>query len=185
MIRSERRFLEPAPRQSGHVEFVRLWTGASRRVYAYIFTVVLNWTDAEDLLQEVGVTAWEKFDEFDRDRDFVAWACGIARNKVLTFNQLASHRLIQSPELLEKIELVARSQSQTLDQQYDALHHCLARLNQADRNLMQARYAPETSMKEIAVQSGRSVQGLYKAVQKIRARLFDCVMRRMSRGGGA
>jgi len=176
--------LEPVPRHGGHVEFVRLWTGASRRVYTYIFTMVLNWADAEDLLQEVGVTAWEKFDEFDRDRDFFAWACGIARNKVLSFSQQASHRLIQSPELLEKIAQVARSQSQTLEQQYEALHLCLARLSQADRNLMQARYAPGTSLKEIAAESGRSVQGLYKSVQKIRARLFECVMRRISRGGG-
>lgn len=177
--------LEPTLRHSGHVEFVRLWTGASRRVYTYLFSMVLNWADAEDLLQEVGVTVWEKFDEYDRDRDFVAWACAIARNKVLSFNQLASHRLVQSAGLMERIEQAYKVQSPTLEQQHEALNKCLSQLGTADRNLVQARYSSRVSLQKIAAESGRTTQALYKSIQRIRARLFDCVMHRMAAGRDA
>lgn len=76
-----RQVFEPACNRQ--IEFVRLWTAASPRIHAYLVTLVLNWADAEDLLQDVGVTVWMKFAEYDSSRDFVAWACGIARNKVL------------------------------------------------------------------------------------------------------
>jgi len=174
--------LEPTARQSGHGEFIRLWTAASHRVHTYLLTMVLSWADAEDLLQEVGVTAWEKFDEYDRQRDFAAWACGIARNKVLSFNQLVWHRLVQSSDLLDRIAQEIEVESQVLEQQNEALFFCLQRLNEGDRRILQARYTPGMSLKKIAQEAGRPLQGLYKSLQRIHAQVFDCVTRRMAMG---
>ena len=166
-------------RADGQREFVRLWTAASRRVHSYILTLVLNWTDAEDLLQDVGVTAWEKFGEFDARKDFVAWACGIARNKVLTFNQQSVRRLVISSELVEQLTDAVRLESAALEQQHEALQDCLSRLNEMDRQLLRLRYTPDLSVKVVSAETGRSVDAIYKSLQRIYARLNECVSRKL------
>ncbi|HVJ86971.1 MAG TPA: sigma-70 family RNA polymerase sigma factor [Caulifigura sp.] len=171
-----------APESGCHrsIEFVRLWTAASPRVHAYLVTMVLNWADAEDLLQEVGVTVWMKFEEYDPGRDFVTWACGIARNKVLNYRQKASHRLVQSEELMAKIEQVSDSEPYSLDVQRDALRRCLERLNDSQRLLLSVAQSAADSLKSVAEDRGQSPQSLYKTVQRIRAKLFACVTRRLA-----
>jgi RNA polymerase sigma-70 factor (ECF subfamily) len=166
-------------RLEGQRDFIRLWTAASRRVHAYILTLVLNWADAEDLLQEVGVTAWEKFRDFEPGGDFVAWACGIARNKVLNFNQQAGRRLVISSDLMEQIEDMVRSESSRLERQHDALQQCLDRLPEADRQLLRLRYMPGVPIKLLAEETGRSVDAIYKSLQRIYARLSECISRRL------
>ena len=66
-------------------EFVRLYTANSRRVYAYILTLLPNRTDAEDVFQDVGTLLWEKFGEFTPGSQFGAWACRIAYFKALKY----------------------------------------------------------------------------------------------------
>jgi len=142
--------------------------------------MVFNIADVEDLLQEVGVTAWEKYDEYDSERDFVSWTCGIARNKVLSFNRLASHRLVQSAELLERMEQEVGANSRTLERQHEALRECLARLKEPDRRLLQIRYSEGVILKQVAAETGQSLQALYKSLQRIHIRLFECATRRLA-----
>jgi RNA polymerase sigma-70 factor, ECF subfamily len=63
--------------------FLGLFLKAQRRIFAYIFTLLPNRTDAEDVLQEVSKLMWERFDEADPPGDFVAWGCRIAFYKVM------------------------------------------------------------------------------------------------------
>lgn len=180
MIRPENRLLDSPLRHGGHVEFIRLWASASRRIHAYITTMVFNVADAEDLLQEVGVTAWQKFEEYEPDRDFVAWTCGIARNKVLLFNRLARHRLVQSSELLERVEQEVRNDSRMLERQHEVLRECLSKLSDRDRKLLQIRYSDGITLKSVASETGQSLQALYKSLQRIHIRLLECVTRRLA-----
>jgi len=145
--------------------------------------MVLNQADAEDLLQDVGVTIWEKLDEYDSSRDFTAWACGIARNKVLSFNQLASHRLVQSSDLLDRLHAVVSSDVKVHEHQHQFLLGCISRLSETERQLLQLRYAQESSLKEIARDTGRSIHALYKSLQRVHLKLFECVSRRLNRWG--
>src|SRR5580698_2337957 len=83
-----------------------LMTQHQRRIFSYIYTLVPDRHDAEDLLQETSLVICEKFDQFD-GRDFMAWACQIAywrvrysrqkyaRSKV-TFNQEIVDALAQT-----------------------------------------------------------------------------------------
>ena len=43
-------------------------------MYGYIFSLVRNRADAEDLLQETSITLREKFEQFDPETDFIPWA---------------------------------------------------------------------------------------------------------------
>ena len=55
-----------------------LMTRHQRQIFSYIYTLVPNRPDAEDLLQETSLVICEKFREFEVGTDFVAWACQIA-----------------------------------------------------------------------------------------------------------
>src|SRR5436190_19336309 len=57
---------------------VGLLTRHQRQIFSYIYVLVPNRADAEDLLQETSVVICEKFHEFREGTDFVAWACQIA-----------------------------------------------------------------------------------------------------------
>lgn len=168
------------PQLKSNADFVRLWTTGSRRVYAYILTLVTNRSDAEDLLQEVGVTAWEKFHEFQSDQDFVAWACGIAHFKVLTYFRSTKRLASLTDALLERLRNEMASMSDLLDRQHQAVQDCLASLPDQDREIVRLRYTPGLTIDQIAERTGRTVAALYKALQRIHQRLFDCASRKLA-----
>src|SRR5262245_28464343 len=87
----------------GPVEFVTLWSAHSRRVYAYIYSLVANWSDADDIFQETSIVLMQKFQEFEPGTSFFAWACRVAYNKVLVhLKNRKSHEHIDE-RLLELI----------------------------------------------------------------------------------
>src|SRR5215216_2848989 len=50
---------------------------------AFILSLEPNFTDAEDLLQEVFLVITRKANDFEEGTNFFAWACTIARFKLL------------------------------------------------------------------------------------------------------
>jgi RNA polymerase sigma-70 factor (ECF subfamily) len=68
--------------ESSRRELVGLLSRHQRKIFAYLYTLVPNRADADDLLQETCLTIYEKFDEFEDGTDFVAWANRIAWWKV-------------------------------------------------------------------------------------------------------
>ena len=68
-------------------QFVRLLTQHQRRVYGYILTMVVNWNDADEILQETNLRLWEEFDRFEPGTDFAAWAIRVAYYQVLTWRK--------------------------------------------------------------------------------------------------
>ena len=65
-------------------------------------------------------------------------------------------------------------------QQLDALDGCIAKLPRERRDIALAAYAPETSMKALAAQSGRTEGSLYQWLARIRQELLRCVERTLA-----
>ncbi len=163
-----------------HAWFLRLYTKYQHRILAYIFTLVPNWADAEDLLQETAVLLWEKFDEFEPETDFVAWACRVAFLQVCNYRrQKAKTTLLLDDELLAKIAARSVELAPELEERRKALNECLHHLDERDRRMIFARYEPNGSVQSAAAASGRSLQAAYKALYRIRKALFDCVSLRV------
>ena len=59
-------------------EFVELSSSHQRQLLGYIFTLVGNMDDAEDLLQQTNLILWRKFDDYQPGTDFIRWACYVA-----------------------------------------------------------------------------------------------------------
>ncbi len=59
----------------------RFWTLAQPAVSAFVTSVVRDFRDRDDVLQDIAVAVIESFDSYDSDRPFTAWAMGVARTK--------------------------------------------------------------------------------------------------------
>ena len=62
-----------------------------------------------------------------------------------------------------------------VDKRHGALSRCLKKLNDRDRRMVLTRYETGKNVSAAAQASGRTIQGAYKALNRIRKTLFDCV----------
>ena len=129
--RSRRSFVAD---ESANVEqFVQLFAKHQRGVQAYLWTLVLNRADCDDLMQETSVSLWRKWPEFDPHRDFFRWACGIAFIEVLRFRRkTASQRLWFSEELMETLAVEFVDDAERGDMRAAALQACLEKLGERE-----------------------------------------------------
>jgi RNA polymerase sigma-70 factor (ECF subfamily) len=158
-----------------------LMTRHQRQIFAYIYTLVPDRHDAEDLLQETSVVICEKFDEFTPGSDFVAWACQIAWWRIRYARQkFARAKVIFDDEVLEKVAHTTTAMRGELDERHEALARCLQKLAPRDRELLLTRYEPGCGVAEAAEQTGRSMDAAYKALNRLRKLLHDCVSHELS-----
>ncbi|WP_437228284.1 sigma-70 family RNA polymerase sigma factor [Planctomicrobium sp. SH661] len=166
--------------QSLHLEFVQLWTKSASRVHGYLLVMLMSWSDADEVLQEVAATAWEKFPEFDRSRNFLAWANGIARNKALSSRHKATFSRELTEDLIEALEQDIEDENAQLEAKLAALRSCVARLREKDRELLELRYTPDLPIEAVARRTARTVAACYKAIQRIHDQLFDCISHKLN-----
>src|SRR5437660_993073 len=163
-----------------------LITRHQRQIFSYIYVLVPNRSDAEDLLQETSLVICEKFHEFREGTDFVAWACQIAYWRIRYSRQkFARSKVVFDQDLLDAVAQTAGTMLPELDDRHEALAHCLQKLPARDRELVLTRYEPGNGVEEAAVRSGRSLEAAYKALTRIRKLLFDCVSHQLSTGGAS
>ncbi len=166
-----------------HNHFAELFVPNQNRVYRFILTLIPNRADAEELFQQTSLTLWKNWDRFDPERDFVRWACGIAHNHVRNFLRKKQNQQIRlSEETLDQLAQLHLEKEDLLDEQRQALAHCLSRLPGRQRRLIERCYSGEQTIKAVAQDEGRSVHVLYKALRKIREALHDCVTRTVATG---
>jgi RNA polymerase sigma-70 factor (ECF subfamily) len=168
--------------------FLGQFLKAERRIFAYILTLLPHRADAEDVLQEVSVIMWEKFDEHDPPGDFVAWGCRIAYFRIQHHRREQRRgRVVFSEEMLRQLAETISDEAAALqlDERYEALTHCLGRLGRPDRELLTERLKEGATAQSAAASVGKSVDSVYKALAKIRKTLLDCVARTLAAEGRA
>jgi len=161
-----------------------LMTRHQRQVFAYIYALVPNRYDAEDLLQETSLVICEKFNEFEDGTDFVAWACQIAYWRIRYSRQkFARSKVVFNQEIVDALAQTASTMTSELDSRHEALGNCLQKLHPRDRELVLTRYEPGSGVEEAARRSGRTLQAAYKALARLRKLLLDCVSDQLARRG--
>ncbi|VAX39532.1 hypothetical protein MNBD_PLANCTO02-1727 [hydrothermal vent metagenome] len=162
-------------------EFVWEHTMHSRYIYAYLRTLVPNSEDADDVFQEVGITLWEKFDEFKRGTNFRAWACQIAYFKVLEHRRKTNHLpVLLSPVACQRLAETMNQRIGKTEKEFQALQGCLEKLREKDRELITSRYQPEGSPKQLASTKNVPVKRIYKSLSRIRNALHECIKRTLA-----
>jgi RNA polymerase sigma-70 factor (ECF subfamily) len=165
------------PDPSRYSEFVYLLQRATGQIFAYLNALLLNWNDAEDVFQDACVVLWEKFDEFRPGSNFVAWALRVAQHKAMDFQKSRARRSVFWKAELQDSLMAAMAEADATDEGLAALSGCVARLDEADRNLIQRCYGDGVPVRQIAAQLGRSPQSVHNSLRRIRGMLLDCIER--------
>jgi RNA polymerase sigma-70 factor (ECF subfamily) len=159
------------------VEFERLFSQCEPDIKAFIFTLLPHWPDAEDVLQRTRIVLWQKFLQFQPGSNFKAWALQVARFEVSNFRRTQrSDRLCFDDELVDSLAEVHGSLIDELERRRAALDQCLKKLRTSDRQIIRHCYGPRaTTIKVAAERLRRPVNTLYKALNRIRRTLAECV----------
>jgi RNA polymerase sigma-70 factor (ECF subfamily) len=171
---------QPAPADPNKL-LMLLMTQHQRRVFSYIYTLVPDRHDANDLLQETSLVICEKFHEFTPGTDFVAWACQIAYWQIRKARQkFARAKVVFDQEVVDALAQTAAELAGEVNERHEALAHCLEKLPPRDREMVLLRYEPGSGVEEAAQRAGRSMLAAYKALARIRKLLLDCVTHQLS-----
>lgn len=143
-----------------------------------------DWSSADDLAQDVFVTAFRRIRTYAGEAPFPAWLTGIARNHWR--NHLRKHQAeaIGGAEELASLVgadplLIGHGEGHLVD----ALRACLEPLGGPARELLEQRYVAGRTVRELAVSSGRGYSALTMQLHRLREVLAACISARVEREG--
>lgn len=171
--------MQPPARQTLFAELLR--TNQSR-LLGYIYSLLRDTNDADDLFQQSALILWNKFDQYDTARSFFSWACGVARLEVANFIRSRSRKKLYLTDSLNLllIESYNEMPQVELDERRDALSHCMQKLRERDRQILLACYGEEEGVTRVAERMGRSSQSLHNSLKRLRQALYECVRTSMA-----
>jgi RNA polymerase sigma-70 factor, ECF subfamily len=170
----------PAGHNARYEAFVRLLVAHEPHLRSFLRSLLPSWSDVDEAMQETSLTAWRKFDQFEPDSNFLAWTMAIARFEALKQRRTRNReRLVFSEAVIDLIATEAAAETDALARERTALETCLGQLGDAARELLAAAYQPGVKLHEVAARSGRGVEAFYKTLQRLRARLLECVQRQL------
>lgn len=162
-------------------EFMRELARHQGRLRGLIRCLLFNWQDVEDVWQDTNVLLLRKAADYRPGTDFWAWSSQVARYQVLTHcKKLKRDRLVFSESLLAMLADAIDDRRAEIDDRRAALETCLTKLPAPQRQLLELRYGPKSSIEEIAVSLERSAGSIRQALYRIRESLLACIERRLA-----
>jgi RNA polymerase sigma-70 factor (ECF subfamily) len=161
------------------VEFASCLRAIQSGLYGYIHSLLRDSNDTDDLFQQTALVLWKKFDEFDRQRSFLAWACGIARLEANNFLRGRKRQRLYFSDELNLLLIEAQEGLSSLEdgERREALAKCVAKLRERDRELLIECYQDRGGVNQAAQRRGRSPQSIYNSLRRIRRALYECIAR--------
>ena len=162
-------------------EFTHHWLEVEPSVSAYVFASISGFHDAEDVVQRIAQELARRFDEYDSDRPFVAWALWISKSRVIDFYRAQGRaRVVFSDELLGRLADTIASQADGRSRRREALETCLDELPARSRRLLDLRYVEELSADETAREIGSTSGSVRVLLSRVRTVLAGCIERRIA-----
>ena len=162
-------------------EFARLLVRFDRDLLRYIMTFIPRRDDAEEVLQRTATVLWEKFPDYDRQREFLPWALRVTYFEILNFRkEIARDRLVLREDVVQALAETREAQVPLLEAQRTALQQCLGELSGDDAALLRRRYCDSETIAKLADERGKTAKSLYRRLDRIRELIAQCVERRMA-----
>ena len=157
--------------------FLRLLAKSEPVVRSCLRSLVQDYHDHSEIMQNTFITVWEKFSQFEGDEnDFCKWACVIARYQALKHRQTqARDKLVLSDKLLEKISTEGVNEIASTERWIEKLEDCLKELPELNRDLIKQAYTPKQTIKAIAAERETTPDALYQKLRRIRKALAKCM----------
>ena len=171
---------ESESRKCSHKEFIRLFLESERELLRYVMVLIPNATDARDVVQETAVALWEKIDQYDPGKPFAPWACRFALNEARMFLRQQARRNRLSDDVAELLLAQRVEAADRLDARRAYLGECLRQLPDRQSEVVRAHYFDDHSTTALSERFGRSVEALYKSLQRTRQALQACIERKIT-----
>jgi len=141
-------------------------------------TLLPNWNDAEEVLQETSLVLWRKFADFQPGTSYISWANRVAYFEVHKFRsrQKRAGQLF-SNDLIDMLAEQSDDMRDLLTDQQEALQYCLEKLPDADRRLITSRYQGGATTRSLAQELSRSLESVCNSLKRIRLVLLRCIQR--------
>src|SRR6476660_3661443 len=140
---------DPVPQPEQYEAFVRLFVTNEGRLRGFLRTLLRDWNDVDEVMQETSLIAWRKFSQFDVTTNFMAWAAAIARFEALKHLRKQSRdRLVFNDDILDLLAEESLEKVDTLENHRSALGKCLEKLDTRQKELLQLAYQPGVKFHE-------------------------------------
>ncbi|MFM7059515.1 MAG: sigma-70 family RNA polymerase sigma factor [Planctomycetota bacterium] len=162
----------------------RHWLSAETAIRAYIAGAVRAFADREDLLQQVALTVARRFEEYDEQRPFLAWALWLARSRIIDFYRTQNrHPQLLSEELLHRYAEGLVQRQDVIPQRREALQECLEKLPERSRTLIRMKYQDGLRIDRIAELLRSTPASVRVSLFRLRESLAECIQRRLTAKG--
>lgn len=169
-----------------HDDFLRLLLKSEREVLRYVMVIVPQVADAQEIFQETAIALWKQIDKYDPSKPFTPWACRFAANKAKEHLRRTGRWNGFLNEDIASVLLARREElAPDLDQRVVPLRDCLGELPKSNRVLIEKYYFHQSSVEKAASEVGRSITATYKALQRIRTALMECINGKLTSPGAS
>lgn len=160
-------------------DLARNWVKIQPSLMAFVVASTPQFSDAEDLLQEVAAEVALRYDEYDSSRPFLPWALWIAKLKIADYYRgKRRDRVLFMGEAMDALADACSRVQRLMTEERDLLEYCLDQLTERSRRLLGLRYTDDLKPKEIASELGTSTGSVRVTLSRIRTSLMDCVQKR-------
>jgi RNA polymerase sigma factor (sigma-70 family) len=165
----QEQILIDACKKGNSLAFTQLYSNYSKEVFNSITRLVSNNVEAEDLLQESFIAAYQNIKQFDKHTNFKAWIKRIAINKSITF--LRKKKIVFN-EWNDKIDALDEKIDETaFSFQVEAIKSAIQQLPYTYKTIVQLYVLDEIPQEEIGQMLGLSHNTVriqyHRAKQKI------------------
>ena len=164
-----------------HERFTRLLLESEPVMLRSILVSVPHRADAREILQETAVALWRQFDTYDTARPFLNWAMGFARIETRRFLAKETRRAQLTERAMEVLQQ-EMEQGRGFETAIEThLATCLGKLNEKARRMVQGYYHEGHSPETLSQREDRSVDAIYKTIQRARRELQVCIERQLAK----
>jgi RNA polymerase sigma-70 factor (ECF subfamily) len=163
-----------------HARFLALFLRGEKEIFRYVAALIPNVADAQDVVQQTALALWRKFDLYDSAQPFTPWACRFALLEAQEFLRKQQRwRAFVEGGLAEELARRRQELDPEFGRRFHHLEECVRKLPGYQRDLIEGYYYRRAAVDELAAVVGRSVEAVYKSLQRIRRTLLECVTQAM------
>ena len=164
-------------------EFLELLTPNHYKIHGYVFSLMVNKSDADDVLQATLACLWENFDKYKRGTNFVAWAFSVAKYQVMTYRKKQKRSIVYfCDETIDLIDSENLKLVDDIDERLEYLSMCMRKLPRQDMLVIDKRFNKDISISDIAKEYCATANAIYKRMAKIKKTLLKCINRALANG---
>lgn len=153
--------------------FGQIVSSYQKRLYNYIYCILNNTQDTEDVLQDTFITALRKINQYKSNTQFSAWLYRIARN--LSYDAVKKRKRIIPYERSEIDNLREKSSLYEDEQEsiYQRINEVLGQMSFHEKNILVLRIFEEKSYEEIAFIIHKSQNASRKQYERARKKFME------------